>query len=82
MLISRKPYCNNCENRGSAWGPHDYQNYPCSKGEEINKKRPGVLHYDKSEDMYFIGEKMRCPCKEFFVPIYTKEQQLKHNHHK
>ena len=37
---------------------------------------------DKSEDIYFVGEKMRCPCKEFFDPIYAKEQQLKHNNHK
>jgi hypothetical protein len=32
--------------------------------------------------MYFVGEKMRCPCKEFFDPIYTKEEQLKYNNHK
>ena len=39
MLISRKPYCNNCQNRGSAYGPTDYVWYPCSKGEEIDKIR-------------------------------------------
>lgn len=82
MLISRKPYCNNCKNRGSAWGPHDYQDYPCLKGEEINKERPGVLFYNKWENMYFVGEKMRCPVKRFFIPLYTKKEQLEHNHHK
>ena len=44
MLISRKPYCNNCEHRGSAWGPFDYQLYPCECGEEIYK-----LHLNKKK---------------------------------
>ena len=82
MLISRKPYCKNCKNCGPAWGPLDYEWKPCGKGEEINAIRPGILHYNKSEDMYFTHDSWRCPCKEFFDPIYTKEQQLKHNNHK
>ena len=80
MLISRKPYCNNCQNRGSAYGPTDYTWYPCSKGEEIDKVRPGIMH--KCDGLFMVGEKWRCPDKRFFNPIYTKEQQLKYNNHK
>lgn len=80
MLISRKPYCNNCKNRGSAYGPIDYAWYPCSKGEEIDNIRPNIMH--KYDGLFMVGEKWRCPHKEFFDPIYTKEQQLAHNNHK
>lgn len=80
MLISRKPYCKNCKNRGSAYGPSDYVWYLCSKGKEIDDVRPGIMH--KCDGLYMTGENWRCPDKRFFDPIYTKEQQLKHNNHK
>lgn len=83
MLISRKPYCNNCKNRGQAWGPFDYCLYTCSCGEEIYKLHPDKIITKKSEPgIYFVTEKQRCPDKRFFKPLYTKEQQLEHNHHK
>lgn len=82
MLISRKPYCNNCIHRGSAWGPYDYQLYPCECGEEIYKLHPDKIHWKESEKMGFVREKQRCPAKQFFEPIYTKEQQCKYNNHK
>lgn len=83
MLISRKPFCNNCKNRGTAWGPSDYNLYPCSCGAEIHKLHPNKIIVKESEPgMYFVGERQRCPDKRFFVPIYTKEQQLQYNHHK
>jgi len=78
MLISRKPYCNNCKNR-RPWS-NMYCWYPCSKGEKIDAIRPGIMH--KCDGLFMVGEKWRCPCKEFFDPIYTKEQQLAYNNHK
>lgn len=81
-LISRKPYCNWCENRGQAWGPHNYQLYPCSCGEEIAKLHPGKIRWDKNEKMGLVKEKQRCPDKRFFKPIYTLEQVRQYNHHK
>ena len=83
MLISRKPYCHNCQHRGSAWGPSDYSIYPCECGEEIYKLHPDKIINRQSEyGLYFVREKQRCPAKQFFEPIYTKEQQCKHNNHK
>lgn len=83
MLISRKPYCNNCKHRGDAWGIFDYRWYACECGEEIHKLHPDKIKEFKSEPgIYFVSEKQRCPDKRFFDPIYTKEQQCKYNNHK
>lgn len=78
MLISRKPYCNWCENRCSeAYGPSDYQLYICDV-EEFAKRFP-----ERVKDGFFmVKEKMRCPDKKYFKPIYTIEQVRKHNNHK
>jgi hypothetical protein len=77
MLISRKPYCNNCNNRGPADATTDYHLYPCGC-EELAKKYPERTRYG----LFYVTEKMRCPDKRFFDPIYTLEQVREHNHHK
>ncbi len=77
MLISRKPYCNNCKRRGLADGTTDYHLYPCDC-EELAKKYPERTRYG----LFYVTEKMRCPDKRFFDPIYTLEQVREHNHHK
>ena len=77
MLISRKPYCNFCKLRGSADSRTDYHLYPCAC-KELAKKFP-----DKCIDgIFMVTEKMRCPDKRFFAPIYSIEDIKKHNNHK
>ena len=76
-LISCKPHCNWCQNRSSAYGPSDYRLYICGV-EEFAKRYP-----DQCRDgMFMVTEKMRCPDKRFFKPIYTREEVAKHNNHK
>lgn len=82
MLYSRKPYCQNCQNRGSADGTHDYHLYPCSCAEEIAKEHPDKIYWDEKDKMGYVTEKQRCPDKRFFKPIYTIEQLKEHNNHK
>ena len=77
MLLSRKPHCNWCERRGSADGRTDYELYPCSCP-ELAARFP-----DKCLDgCFMVKEKMRCPDKRYFKPLYTMEQVKVHNHHK
>lgn len=77
-LISRKPYCNNCLNRGKALAYTDYRLYPCCVNELAEKFPDKVL----KSGIFAVTEKMRCPDKAFFKPIYSKEEQRKYNNHK
>lgn len=78
MLISRKPYCNWCQNRGhSPFGEYDYKLYSCSC-EELAKLYPERV----KDGIFMVTEKMRCPNKNFFKPLYTLEQVKQHNNHK
>ena len=77
MLISRKPHCNWCKNRGTAWSAHDYHLYACCV-EEFAKRFPNRC----DDGIFMVTEKMRCPDKKYFVPIYTIEQVRQHNNHK
>ena len=77
MLISRKPHCNWCDNRRSADPRADYQLYPCAC-KELAMKFP-----DRCIDgCFMVKEKMRCPDKRYFKPLYTIEQVREHNNHK
>lgn len=76
-LISCKPHCNWCQNRGSAYAPCDYRRYPCAVKEFV-ERFPDKCH----DGMFMVTEKMRCPDKRFFKPIYTREQVAEHNNHK